>query len=49
MQKYYATLSEKDQRRSVAIEALKLPRAEHSYIAQLFGCSRQTVRRGLAD
>ena len=49
MQKYYATLSEKDQRRSVAIEALKLPRAEHSYIAQLFGCSLKTVRRGLAD
>jgi len=32
MQKYYATLSEKDQRRYAAIEALKLPPAEHSYI-----------------
>jgi hypothetical protein len=49
MQKYYATLSEKDQRRYAAIEALKLPPAEHSYIAELFGCSLQTVRRGLAD
>ena len=49
MQKYYATLSEKDQRRYAAIEALKLPPAEHSYIAKLFGCSLQTVRRGLAD
>ena len=49
MQKYYATLSEKDQRRYAAIEALKLPPAEHSYIATLFGCSLQTVRRGLAD
>jgi hypothetical protein len=35
MQKYYATLSEKDQRRYAAIEALKLPPAEHSYIAKL--------------
>jgi len=33
MQKYYATLSEKDQRRYAAIEALQLPPAEHSYIA----------------
>lgn len=49
MQKYYATLSEKDQRRYAAIEALKLPPAEHRYIAELFGCSLQTVRRGLAD
>jgi transposase len=49
MQKYYATLSEKDQRRYAAIEALKLPPAEHSYIAQLLGCSLKTVRRGLAD
>lgn len=49
MQKYYATLSEKDQRRYAAIEALKLPRAEQSYIAKLFGCSLKTVRRGLAD
>ena len=49
MQKYYATLSEKDQRRYAAIEALKLPPAEQSYIAQLLGCSLKTVRRGLAD
>ena len=49
MQKYYATLSEKDQRRYAAIEALKLPPVEHSYIAKLLGCSLQTVRRGLAD
>jgi len=49
MQKYYATLSEKDQRRYAAIEALKLPPAEHSYMAQLLGCSLKTVRRGLAD
>jgi len=49
MQKYYATLSEKDQRRYAAIEALKLPPQEQGYIAELFGCSRKTVRRGLAD
>ena len=42
MQKYYATLSEKDQRRYAAIEALKLPPAEHSYIAKLLGCSLQS-------
>jgi len=49
MPKYYATLSEKDQRRYAAIEALKLPRAEHRYIAQVLGCSLKTVRRGRAD
>ena len=49
MQKYYATLSEKDRRRYAAIEALKLQLAEQSYIAQVLGCSEKTVRRGLAD
>ncbi len=49
MQKYYATLSEKDRRRYAAIEALKLPRERQSYITKLLGCSAKTVRRGLAD
>jgi len=49
MQKYYATLSEKDQRRYAAIEALKLPHGGQRYIAQLLGCSVKTVQRGLLD
>lgn len=49
MKKYYATLSEKDQRRYAAIEALKLGHGGQSYIAQLLGCSEKTVSRGSAD
>ena len=49
MKKYYATLSEKDQRRYAAIEALKLGQGGQRYVAQLLGCSEKTVSRGLAD
>jgi hypothetical protein len=49
MQKYAATLNEKDRRRYAAVEALKLPQGGQSYIAQLLGCSVKTVRRGLRD
>jgi hypothetical protein len=49
MKKYYATLSEKDQRHYAAIEALKLEQGGQNYIAKLLGCSAKTVSRGLAD
>jgi hypothetical protein len=49
MKKYYATLSEKDQRRYAAIEALKLGQGGQSYFAKLLGCSEKTISRGLAD
>ena len=49
MKKYYATLSEKDRRRYVAVEALKLGFGGQSYIAKVLGCSEKTVSRGLDE
>lgn len=49
MKKYYATLSEKDQRRYAAIEALKLGLGGQSYIAKVLGCSEKTISRGLDE
>ncbi len=42
MKKYYATLSEKDQRHYAAVEALKLDLGGQSYIARIF---RVAVKR----
>jgi hypothetical protein len=47
MKKLYQTLSEKDQRRYAAIEALKLGHGGQGYIAELLGCSRNTVAEGI--
>jgi len=49
MKKYYATLSEKDQRRYAAVEALKLGLGGKTYIARVLGCSEKTVRNGLVE
>jgi hypothetical protein len=49
MKKYYATLSEKDQRRYAAVEALKLGQGGQVYIAGILGCSEKTVHNGLAE
>jgi len=49
MKKYYATLTEKDQRRYAAVEALKLGHGGQRYIAKLLGCHERTVSRGLED
>lgn len=49
MKKYYGTLSEKDQRRYAAVEAMKLGQGGQKYIAELLGCDEKTVSRGLAD
>lgn len=49
MKKYYATLSEKDQRRYAAVEALKLGLGGKSYIARMLGCSEKTVHNGLEE
>jgi hypothetical protein len=49
MKKYYATLSEKDQRRYAGVEALKLGLGGKSYIARVLGCSERTVRNGLVE
>lgn len=49
MKKYYATLSEKDQRRYAAVEALKLGFGGQRYIARIVGCSEKTVHSGIAE
>jgi len=49
MKKYYATLSEKDQRRYAAVEALKLGQGGQVYIARILGCNERTVHNGLAE
>ena len=45
----YDQLSEKDRRLYAAVEARKLARGGQSYLAQVLGCARQTLRRGLAE
>ena len=49
MQEMYIRLSEKDKRLYAGVEALKLPYGGISYIAELFGCSRNTVMRGIVE
>lgn len=49
MKKYYETLSEKDQRRYAAVEALKLGLGGQMYIARVLGCSEKTVHNGLVE
>ena len=49
MQEMYDRLSEKDKRLYAGVEALKLPYGGVSYIAELFGCSRNTIMRGIIE
>lgn len=49
MRAYYESLGEKDRRRYAAIEATKLPYGGVSYIAEILGCSRHTIERGMKD
>ena len=49
MLKLYQNLSEKDKRHYAAIEAYKLGHGAVSYLAELFGCSRQTIHEGLSE
>ena len=49
MKKYYATLSEKDQRRYAAVEAMKLGQGGQVYIARILGCNERTVHNGLVE
>jgi hypothetical protein len=46
---YYQTLSEKDQRRYVAVEALRLGFGGVGYVTEVFGCSRKTIERGMDE
>jgi len=49
MVSFYHSLNEKDQRHYAAIEADKLGHGGINYIAELFGCSRQTIYAGLEE
>lgn len=49
MQKFYASLSEKDRRRYAAIEAAKLGHGGLEYIATMLGCDPKTIRHGQHD
>ena len=42
-------IAEKDKRLYAGVEALKFPYGGISYIAQLFSCSRNTIRRGINE
>ena len=46
MQELYNRLLERNRRLYAGIEALKWPDGGVSYIARIFGCSRETIRRG---
>lgn len=46
---YFETLSEKDQRRYLAVEAVRLGFGGIEYLASVFGCSRKTIERGMAE
>lgn len=45
----YESLSEKDRRRYAAVEAEKLGYGGMQYVARLFGCDEDTIRRGVED
>ena len=49
MRAFYETLSEKDRRRYVAVEARRLGHGGITYVAQVFGCCERTIERGLAE
>lgn len=49
MQELYSRLPEKSRRLYAGVEALKLPYGSISYIAELFGCSRDTVSAGIKE
>lgn len=46
---FYSTLSEKDQRRFAAIEARQFGHGGIKYVAEVWGCSRRRIDRGIAD
>lgn len=49
MLNFYLSLSEKDRRHYAAVEAKKLGHGGVEYIADLLGCSRQTIYSGLEE
>jgi len=49
MANFCRTLPEKDRSRCAEVEAGKLAHGGVAYIARLFGCDPETIRRGMAD
>lgn len=49
MRDFFSTLSEKDQRRFAAIEARRLGFGGIGYMANVLGCSRRTISRGIDE
>ena len=49
MVEFYKSLAEKDRRRYAAVEAEKLGHGGMQYVARLFGCDEDTIRRGVED
>lgn len=49
MKLFYKSLSEKDKRRYVAVESIKLGSGGKHYICQLFGCHFETLKKGLTE
>ena len=49
MREFYQTLSEKDRRRFVALEAARLGHGGVGYIASVLGCSARTIERGATE
>ncbi len=45
----YVRLPEKSRRLYAGVEALKLPYGGITYIANIFDCSRETIRRGIKE
>jgi hypothetical protein len=49
MRELFGTLSEKDQRRFAAFEAQQRGHGGIQYVAQVLGCSRRTIQRGMVE
>lgn len=49
MRNFFATLSEKDQRRYAAIQARQLGFGGIQYVAEVLGCSTRTISRGMDE
>jgi len=49
IRKFYKMLNEKNQRLFAAVEAIKIGHGGISYIAQIVGCTRKTVARGIRE
>ena len=49
MKKFYDSLNEKDKRRYAGLESMKIGHGGQTYISQIFGCDRKTIRKGIKE